>query len=294
MLTTTSYGARAGATLAELVVALTLAAVVLATATRSLLHQQRTASTIGGAARSAAQLRAATGALATELSTLAAGAGDLAPGEVRDTALQLRTFVAGGTACDDAVGAATFAGEDDSSADAIVGAVPRAGDSLWWYAGASEGGWHGRPIVASDSVAAPCRLTGAPTGALRRVALAGPDTIRLGAHLRVSRPVRYSFYRSGDGSWQLGLRDWSVSTHSFAPPQPIAGPFVMRAGRERSGFRFFDADGVELPMGAAGVDAARVARLRITVLSPDRSAAATRDRFSRDSLDIALQRTRGP
>jgi type II secretory pathway pseudopilin PulG len=285
---------RRGASLAELLVALTLMGVVLGTATSTLLRQRRTAAVIGGAAASGAQLRAALGALGAELSALGASAGDVVPGEARDTALQLRALVTSGVSCDDAVGLATFADEDDGPADALSSAAPKTGDTLWWNDGTSDGGWQGRRIGASDSVAAPCPLTGSAARPARRVVVTGADSIRVGAHLRVTRPVRYSIYRSGDGSWQLGVRDWIVATGRFAPPQPVAGPFVLRAGRERSGFRYFDAEGAELAVGPQGADAGLVARIRITAVVVDRSAGVGSDTLRRDSVDVALQRTRGP
>ena len=290
---TSARRAPRGASLVELLVALTLAAIVLGTATSTVLRQWRTTSELGGAAVREAQLRAATGALAAELSALAAASGDLVAGEARDTALQLRTLVAADMACDQAVGSALFAGGQDGAGGASSGADPRVGDTLWWY-GESEPRWRGRRITASDSVSLGCPLTGAPPRLSRRVAVSPADTIRAGAPLRVTRPARYSFYRSGDGSWQLGLREWVEASRRFAPPQPVAGPFLLRAGGDRSGFRYFDADGGELPVGAAGVDVARVARLRVTVLALARRAEVGRDTIRRDSVDVALQSERGP
>jgi hypothetical protein len=279
---------RQGATLAEVLVALTLGAVVLAAGTSSLVRQQRTASRLRGSAMGSAQLRAATGALAAELSALTQG--DLASGEARDTAIELRSFVAGGIACEDALGRATFASDDESAA--IPGALPKTGDSLWWYA--EDVGWRGRRIVVSDSIAGLCALTSTVHGAARRVAIAEPDSIPLGAPLRVTRPVRYDFYRGADGRWQLGLRDWLAESGRFAPPQPVAGPFLARAGAVRTGLRYFDATGAELPMGPAGVRADAVARVRVTILGIDLAAMGMRDSVIRDSIDVALARPRGP
>ena len=290
MLTTRS-ASRGGATLAELLVALALAAIVLGAGTASLLRQQRTATHLAGTAFSGAQRRAAIGALSAELSPLGQGVGDLAPGEARDTSLELRAFVATGVACNDAAGVATFAESDDSTG-VPLGALPQVGDSLWWYA--DSAGWRGQRIVATDSVTSRCALTGASSTATRRVAIAGVDSIRLGAPLRVTRPVRYDLYKAGDGSWQLGLRDWQEAIGRFAPPQPIAGPFVLRDGTTRSGMRYFDSGGIELPVGPAGADVDAIARIRVTVLGIDRSGGGARDSVRRDSVDIAMWRSRGP
>jgi hypothetical protein len=154
------------------------------------------------------------------------------------------------------------------------------------------GGWRGGRIVSSDSLSLPCPLTGASARPARRVAVAAPDSIPFGALLRVTRPARYVFYKGGDGSWQLGLREWVEASARFAPPQPIAGPFLMRAGSARAGLRYFDADGGELSSADGAVNVDRVARIRIGVLGIDRSGGG-RDTVRRDSMDVALQRTRG-
>jgi hypothetical protein len=207
--------------------------------------------------------------------------------------VQLRSVIASGLACGDAASAATLAGEADGDGKALQGPTPRVGDSLWWFSG-TPAAWRARRIVASDSVSAPCPLTSDPAGPTRRVVIAEPDTITYGAPLRITRPARYAFYRSGDGSWQLGVRDWIEATGRFASPQPIAGPFVMRAGGARTGFQYYDADGAELGVGGETVASSRVARVRITVLVADRAARAADTVARRDSLDVALQGAAAP
>jgi hypothetical protein len=289
---TTRRRARAGVTLAELLTALTLSGIVIGTATSSLLRQQRTAVVVNGSAAVAAQLRAATGALAAELGSLAAGSGDLVPDEASDTTIGLRTLVTSDESCDDAVAGAIFAGADGEASRTGVHA-PRAGDSLWWYLDATAG-WHGREIVASDSVMAPCTLTGTPARASRRIQVRGVDSLPFGAFLRVTRRSRYVFYRSGDGSWQLGLQDWVPATSRLAPPQPVAGPFVVRAQGARSGFRYFDKGGSEILPADLSREIARVARVRITVVMRIGSSGALGSAVGRDSVDVALQPTGAP
>lgn len=284
---------RRGASLAELLVALTLAGVVLGTAASSLLRQQRTASSLSRTAGGDAQRRAALGALSVELGALTAGSGDLEPGQASDTALQFRTLVASGLACGDAVGSATFVGEGEEPRDAMLGSAPRQGDSLWWFGGAPPG-WRVRRIIASDSVFAPCSLTGTVAPA-RRVVVAEPDSIGYGAPLRVTRPARYGFYRGGDGSWQLGVRDWVEATGRFASPQPIGGPFLMRPGSGRTGFRYYDADGLELGVGGTAVASASVARIRVTVaVAVPMGGRGADSVVQRDSLDVALHPAGAP
>ena len=276
-----------GAALAELLVALMIAGIVLGTATATVLRQQRTTASLGGSAARASQTRAALGVLSVELSALAVASGDLVPAEMRDSSIQLRAVVAAGLACGDAVGLAVLVADLGASATETVAADPHLGDTLWWY-DVADGGWRGRAISVADSVTTTCPLDGGRTRTARRIVIAAAESIRSGAPLRITRPVRYSFYRSGDGSLQLGLREWSEAGHRFAPPQPVAGPFVARDAGDRSGFRYFDADGTELPSGADGVDAERVARVRVTVLA--RSGGQAIAGVRRDSIDVALQR----
>lgn len=282
---------RRGATLAELVAALTLAAIVLGTATSSVLRQQRSASRLVNEAAGDAQVRAALGSLVAELGALSAGLGDLVPGEASDTAVQLRGVVAGGLSCADAVGSASFAPEWESPA-AGAPVLAREGDSLWWYGG-EPAAWRGRRIAAVDSVVGACPLVSLPAVTLRRVIVAEADSVPYGALLRVTRPIRYAFYRGGDGTWQLGVREWVAAGGRFAGPQPVAGPFLLRAGSLRTGFRFFDAAGEELGAGGGGVAADRVARVRVTVIVAARSGAGA-GAARADSVDVALAPTQGP
>ncbi len=275
-----------GSSLAEFLVALTISGIVLGTATATVLRQQRTTAALGGSAARGSQTRAALGVLSVELSALAVASGDLVPAEMRDSSIQLRAFVAAGLACSDAVGLAVLVPDLGASSTEPVAAEPRVGDTLWWY-GVSDGGWRGRAISAADSVTTTCPLDGGRARTARRIVIAAAESIRTGSPLRITRPARYSFYQSGDGSLQLGLHEWGEAGHRFAPPQPVAGPFVARDAGDRSGFRYFDAEGAELPSGADGVDAERVARVRVTVLA--RSAGQASAGIRRDSIDVALQ-----
>jgi hypothetical protein len=284
---------RRGATLAELIAAIVLAAIVLGTATRSVLHQQRTQATLGGLASAESQLRMGLDHLPAALAELSAEAGDLTAGEASDTALQLRAPVTTGFACDGESGRATLdAGLGSDGRGAEIASEPQAGDTLWWYPGAPAT-WVGRSLVDVRPSTGSCALTGQVGGAVLRLAVDGVDSIPRGAPVRITRPVRYVIYRAGDGTWQLGLRDWSDAAHRFAPPQPLAGPFVRRLGTgERTGFRYFDANGAELLGDASGVEVARIARKRMMLLAPVPygESGGAHDSVRRDSIDVALPR----
>jgi hypothetical protein len=90
------------------------------------------------------------------------------------------------------------------------------------------------------------------------------------------------------------VREWSDATGRFASPQPVAGPFLMRAGAARTGFRFYDDAGVELGDAGTGVPADRVARIRISVIAAAPGGSGASDGAQLDSLDVALQRAGTP
>jgi hypothetical protein len=284
-----------GTTLVELVVALTLGAIVLGTAGVSVLRQQRSARHVAGLAAGAAQSGVASSLVPAELADLVPSAGDLVAGEARDTALQLRVPIATGVSCGSTVGVAVLSMSDgDDLAPAGASGPPRAGDSLWWYADAARS-WRVRRIADVRSAPVSCSPLMSGSGTVLQLALADVDTIPVGALLRVTRPFRYVIYRSGDGSWQLGLREWSEATWRFAPPQPIVGPFARPQGTGvRTGFRYFDAEGEELPAGGAGVEVGRIARIRITAIALVRQALGGGDSLRVDSADVALQRAGAP
>ncbi len=280
---------RRAATLVEMLVAMALATVVLSAATSSLFRQQRTHERTASVARSEVQLRTATSVLANQLSFLDAEAGDLAQGEVRDTAIQFRATVAIALACDRTVGTVTFL-PDPSGAVPLGGVAsePRPGDSLWFLGDSS---WKGARIDAVAAVAATCPTPLASTGTVIRLTLGGSvDTIPALAPLRVTRPSRYSFYRSGDGTWQLGFREWNEASGSFSAPQPVAGPFLRQADGRSSRFRYFDAEGSELALNDG--NAKRVARIRVISHAPASARERGQDSVRSDSLDVALQRAR--
>ena len=268
-----------------------LGAVVLATAMISVVRRQRAVREEGTRLRAESQQRAGLAELAGSLAGLAPGVGDLAAGAARDTAIQLRAHIGSGFACDSAVAAALIAVGDSATGSVTgVASLPAAGDTLWWY-GADTGRWEGRRISEVSPMAAFCGLWGAGPASVLRIAINGGDSIPRGAPLRITRQLRYSVYRSGDGSWQLGLSEWSEQAHRFAPPQPIAGPFVLAdTGSSRTGFRYLDTAGQVLAAGADGADVALIARIRVTMLAAANAAGVA----NADSFDVALERAPGP
>jgi hypothetical protein len=278
---------RRAASLVEMLVSLMLAGIVFAAATSSTLRQQRAHARIAGVMSSDVQLRAGTNVLTSQLAFLNAAAGDLAPGEAQDTAVQLRGTIAVALACDNAVGLVNFL-PDPPGAVALTGVAsqPRVGDSLWIL---RDSAWSGARIASVDLANATCPPPFSATGSTFRMTLSGfADTIPAGTPLRITRPIRYAFYRSGDGTWQLGFREWSETPGAFSAPQPVAGPFLRASADRRSRFRYFRATGDEL-LGA-GIESA-VSLVRVMLYSRNVAREVGQDSVRTDSIDVALQRS---
>ena len=273
--------ARRGAGLVELLVALVLAAIVLAAAARSTLVQQRTAARLAATSRLEAQLRAGRAAIAADLGS--ASRDDVVASESNDSTLQLRGVVANGLACGSAVGAVTLAPPDRAvMATGGVASIPRAGDSVWWRTGEGGGEWRGARATAVASARVACAGLSPDLRPSYRVTLDVGDNIAGLAPVRITRQLRYTVYRAGDGTSQLGLAEWSEAAHAMGGPQPLAGPFERRGSGPRTGFRYFDGAGRE------GVAAIAV-RVRLTLASRDALSASALV----DSVDVTLARGAG-
>ncbi|MEO8620420.1 MAG: prepilin-type N-terminal cleavage/methylation domain-containing protein [bacterium] len=284
---------RRGATLVELLVGLTLASVVLGSATASVLRQQRTHARIASVSGADAQRRAAISVLASQLALLDPTGGDLTAGEAADSAFQFRALIAASVACDQSVGSATFL-PDPSGTVSLGGeaSLPHTGDSLWWY---GDSTWSGDRINGVSTVPASCSAPIASAGPALRVTIASsPDSIRAGTAIRVTRQTRYGVYRASDGTWQLGFREWNDPTGAFSAPQPVAGPLMLRSNGRSSGFRYFDNAGHELSPASGTMNVTSVSLVRITTQSLVATRNQGQDSVRTDSVDVALRNARTP
>jgi hypothetical protein len=295
----TRLAARPGLTLVELLAAVVVGGTVLSIVAAIALRQQRTFVALTGDAALAGQLRDAASMLPIDLRGAAVGAGDLR--EATDTSIELRQTIASAVACDTlgsmvvlapaAPGAATFAG---------AVAPIQVGDTAWLLSpDDSTSGWSPWRVASVASThAGQCLATGPQLAgsalAAARVALAldstPPVAGLVGRPLRVTRPIRYSLYRSSDGAWYLGARDWNTATLRFNTIQPVAGPFQPPAVTAPT-FRWFDTAGAVLAAPVAHRERVALAsiQLRGQTRSVDRVLGSTQTTGPRkDSVSIAV------
>lgn len=252
-----------GFTLAEVLITLALSAVVLGIAVSvgsRLEHRllaESTRMSVDEQLASAAQL------VPLDLRAASAPAGDVV--EARDSSLQLRATTSTGVVCGGSARSILLASFLGSGARALPLSAT-SGDTLWLLVdGDSLEQWRPFRISGTRRIAATCPVLDAAGAQLFDVAhlwaadLRDSAVVTVGTFVRTTRPVRYSFYRAGDGHWYLGVHSWNVAAARFNLVQPLAGPYASPL--DGTGFRYLDSGDAALPLG--GVDGRRVARVEM-------------------------------
>lgn len=291
--------ARRGLTLVELVAALVIAAAILAIVATVALRQQRTFAALTNDVALAGQLRDAASMLPMDVRGADVRAGDIR--EASDTSIEVRETIASAVVCDTLGSSVLLAPEGAGAITFAASIAPiQAGDTAWMFSAEdSTHPWRAYRVNAAVSAhAGDClvggpRLTGPALSAARtRVSLdsSPPPVALVGLPLRVTRPIRYSVYRSPDGNWYLGARDWNGTSNRFNTIQPIAGPFHAPAAGAPT-FRWFDTTGAELASPVAAPN--RVSLLRVALRGQTRSedrilGSAQNTGPRRDSVSISV------
>ncbi len=246
---------RRGLTLIEVTVAMAVGGVALALIAVISVRQQRLYADLADRAALNGQLRQASALLPIELRGASSGGGDIR--EARDTALELRSSIATAVVCD-TLGGSIILSPASSGATTFAGYLTAIapGDTAWLLdRGDTADAWTPYAVSSTSSVASGAcgplgpRLSAAARTSSRvaiRLSIAGPIANLTGSVLRVTRPVRYSLYRGGDGRWYLGQRDWNVASLRFNSIQPVSGPFASAALRGLV-FQYADSTGAVVP-----------------------------------------------
>jgi len=220
------------------------------------------------------QLASAAQLVPLDVRSASTQAGDIA--EARDTSLQLRATTGTGIICGGSTTSLLVASSLGAGGRTPTLAAT-AGDTLWLLADSdSIEQWRPLRISGTRRVTGSCSTLDAPGGQLFDIAhpwaadLRDSATANPGAFVRTTRPVRYSFYRAGDGHWYLGVHSWNASTARFNLVQPLAGPYASPLSGG-TGFRYFDASDAAVPLG--GADVRRVSRVEMQLVAESRGPA---------------------
>ncbi|MEO7085559.1 MAG: prepilin-type N-terminal cleavage/methylation domain-containing protein [Gemmatimonadaceae bacterium] len=301
--------ARRGVTLIELVVSMLIGGMVLGLVASVSVRQQRIYSDIADGEALSGQLRDAAAVLPIDLRGASPGGGDIRSGEARDTSIELRATISTAVVCDTTTSALvlspTMADSVGASFGSTLSAI-QAGDTAWVFSASdSSADWVPHAITAVSTVpGAACaalgpRLSGSALFAARAALVLDGIPIlssAIGQPIRVTRPLRYSLYKSSDGAWYLGERDWNPSTKKFNTIQPVSGPYLSPASRGVS-FSYLDSVGAVLPTPVSdtrGIALVRVA-LRGVTRAPVRalgSAASIGGRVDSVVVSVLLRNRR--
>jgi prepilin-type N-terminal cleavage/methylation domain-containing protein len=226
---------RAGLTLIEMVVSLTVFGVLIAMALPTAARMMHAQAVVHGDGVRAAAIDDALSALARHVQGTDAAAGHLVI--ARDTVLDAYVPIGRGVVCQ------------------------ARGDTLWLARGDSlvpwspqlrrDAGAGDRVVIMSDSGAvavrnvrsagsAPLRCGDAdhpwPGVSLQRLVLDSVIGASPGAPIRLLARERWTLQRSGDGTWSLALATWDAARTGFVTAQPVAGPLTPPADARGPGF----------------------------------------------------------
>lgn len=177
---------------------------------------------------------------------------------------------------------------------------PVAGDSVFLYdegllMGSEDDAWV-RRTIANIATSAAC--PGAPytepadAGQPRYdIQLAGgvlPDSVKLGAVVRFSRPVRYKLYQGSGTDWYMGYQEnvngtWSTIDAVGGPFRSFQAGDALPSGLQ---FRYFDSTGVRL---SPADSMSRLSRVDV-YLRTNAGLAAVTERRPNDVRDSVMMR----
>lgn len=287
---------RCGTSLLELMVAMPLFALLTAVAVHLLLNVYRSATATDGVLGATRELRHGANVLASEWRGLRHS--DLVAWT--DTSIEFYSTVGVGVVCSSQspgntlaiIGASSTATEAASPLQPIWKQSIQPGDvaEVWLapqaplatpYAVAS--------LIQSTSISAECsgasnnRIAALPT---LRLTLA--DTLAaqpaMGTPVRVTRPVRYSLYRSSDGEWYLGRK--ARTPTGWDVVQPVAGP-LQSAHDHGLTFQILDRNNSILHSSVSGAIQAAV-RLQVVLFAPQRAGRSSPLGAGTDSLSLSV------
>jgi len=273
-----------GFTLAEIILALVLGALVLSIVSAVGSQLQRRLAIQADRLSAREQLTSAAEILPMDLRGLSPNSGDIALGEARDSSIQLRAAIANAFVCSKAattIVLAPYLGPGGRS----VAMPMQAGDTAWLLADHDTGEvWRparlrgARPALGSCSFPLDANSVKVfDVAHIWAADLADSVGATPGTIARITRPMRFSFYRASDGKWYLGLRSWNSATLQFNTIQPVSGPFGPVSQDRGTRFQYFDDAGNRLSPTSGDIrEIARVEAILFSELS-SRSLGSARE-----------------
>ena len=270
-----SHRRRRGLTLPELLVAILLLAIVGGGITKVMVKQQQYYKDAYKTAGSKRELRLGASVLPAELRSISSSGGDILT--MTEGEMKMRAYIGSSVICARTATNTIWLPPLNLARHTLTSWIdrPDVGDTVFVYnenilKGSEDDLWEMRTITARDMSSTAC--PGAPytdplldlpaTKRRYQYTLDAnlPDSVKVGAVVRFSRPVRYRIYQESSGAWYLGLEQYAGG--SWGAASPLAGPYKAFAAGDSSGsglqFRYYDSLGVRITNMANKTDVARV------------------------------------
>lgn len=300
---------RGGFTLPELLIALTMFAVIATAVTRVMRSQQRFLSGAAELSDMRSQLRQAIHVLPAELRPLMPAGGDVY--EWSSSTVKFRSITGASVICRLATGELLLPPRVPANGDGrgltTWLAAPQPGDSVLIHdpgeLGDADDIWRAYEVAFIGAASAgnrcdpagglePLHGNSEPAVRLRLVeSVALSPTISVGAPIRFFHPVRYALYRSADGKSYLGASDCSAARiPACSVIQPVSGPYGVPEAGMGSGLSLSYEDRSGRVLHPGSDDARDIALIRILVRSASsgRWWGSGRGRRLYDSLSFVV------
>jgi len=312
----TRMRARAGFTLAELMISITILGLIGGLLTTTLMRQQRFHRAVASVADSRARMRDVATIMPTDLRSISSAGRDILTMDVNS--MQFRAYIGAAVLCRyAAANVIELPPRVLASGSTLTSWItpPKPGDVAFLYndgalAGNADDAWTAFSISDTTSAAdatwcpsnnVPPYTTAADNASRRyRITLtANPNQaqIKIGAPIRFAREVRYSVYQAADNQWYVGYETCTPNADPTLPGvcanrELLAGP-VLPATTDTltSGlfFVYYNQTGTRITDPA---NAGQIARISVgirTISESLRSATANNRQFaSGDSLRFTV------
>ena len=277
--------ARRGLSLIELLITMTVLAIVGASLTNILTRQQRFYRDAAERVELRRELRGGASLVPADLRALSTIGGDLLAAS--NTSIEVRAAIGSAIACGRSGDYELHLAPLNLSNHTLTSwyTAPQVGDQIFIFndssgAGAEDDKWDPHVLAATPSLpgdATRCPATPyvlAADAALPRVAMT--TTAKLspfvgaGSVVRLTRRMRYSFYQpAGATDWYVGFEEYDGDAGAYGAIQPVIGPLV-----ETNGLRFSFSDSAGTAVNPSTADARkRITRIGLQMRAAGRSDA---------------------
>lgn len=277
-------GARRGLSLIELLITMTVLAIVGASLTSILTRQQRFYRDAAERVELRRELRGGASLVPADLRALSTIGGDLLGAS--NTSLEVRAAIGSAIVCGRSGSNELHLAPLNLSNHTLTSwyTEPQVGDEIFIFndssgTGAEDDKWDPHVIAARSLPGDASRCLATPfvlpaDAALPKAALT--TTVPLspfvgaGSVVRLTRRMRYSFYQpAGAADWYVGFEEYDGGTGTYGAIQPVIGPLV-----ESNGLRFSYADSAGTTVNPSTPEARRrITRIGLQMRAAGRSDA---------------------